>query len=148
MGNCAYLREKYQTKIAMHKDDIGMVENGDMFWNRQTGNTVIKKIINLTFNIERSKPDVELDEQSDLSKYELNVKVLYLPGHSKGSIGILTSDKNLFCSDLLMNRKKPEPNSLIDNKNDLNRSIEKVKSYDINVVYPGYGNPFQMSFYK
>jgi len=43
-GNCAYFREKYQTKIAMHKYDIGIVENGDMFWNRQTGNRIIKKM--------------------------------------------------------------------------------------------------------
>jgi hydroxyacylglutathione hydrolase len=147
-GNCAYLREKYHTKIAMHQHDIGMVENGDMFWNRQTGNIVIKKLINLTFNIKRFKPDFELDEQSDLSKYGLNAKVLYLPGHSKGSIGILTSDKNLFCGDLFTNRKKPEPNSLVDNRNDLNESIKKVKRLDINTVYPGHGEPFQISTYK
>ncbi len=147
-GNCAYFREKYQTKIAMHKYDIGIVENGDMFWNRQTGNRLIKKVINLTFNIERFKPDVELDEQSDLSQYGLNAKILYLPGHSKGSIGILTSDKNFFCGDLFTNRKKPEPNSLVDNMNDFNESIKKVKCFDINTVYPGHGKPFQMSFYK
>ena len=132
----------------MHQHDIGMVENGDMFWNRQTGNIVIKKLINLTFNIRRFKPDFELDEQSDLSKYGLNVKVLYLPGHSKGSIGILTSDKNLFCGDLFTNRKKPEPNTLVDNVNDLNGSVEKVKRLDINTVYPGHGEPFQMRSFK
>ncbi len=145
-GNSAYLRDKYKTKIAMHKDDVGMVEYGDMFWNRQTGNRVIKKIINLTFNIERFKPDIELDEQSDLSKYKLNAKVIYLPGHSKGSIGILTSDKNLFCGDLFTKQKKPEPNSLVNNINDLTRSIEKVKSYDINTVYPGHGGTFSNDF--
>ena len=142
-GNCAYLREKYHTKIAMHQHDIGMVENGDMFWNRQTGNRVIKKLINLTFNIRRFKPDFELVEQSDLSKYGLNVKVLYLPGHSKGSIGILTSDKNLFCGDLFTNRKEPEPNSLVDNLNELNGSIDKVKSLDINIVTQDMGNLFK-----
>jgi len=147
-GNCAYLREKYDTKIAMHRYDIGMVEYGDMFWNRQTGNILIKKLVNLLFKIRRFKPDFHLDENSNLSKYELNAKVLYLPGHSKGSIGILTSDKNLFCGDLFTNRKKPEPNSLADNINDLNESINKVKRLDINTVYPGHGEPFQMSAYK
>jgi glyoxylase-like metal-dependent hydrolase (beta-lactamase superfamily II) len=144
-GNCAYLREKYQTKIAMHKYDIGMVEYGDMFWNRQTGNRLVKKLINLIFNIDRFKPDIELNEHSDLSDYNLDVKILYLPGHSKGSIGILTSDMNLFCGDLFTNQKKPEQNSLVDNINDLNESIKKVKSMDINTVYPGHGKPFQMS---
>ena len=147
-GNCAYLREKYDTKIAMHQHDIGMVEYGDMFWNRQTGNILIKKLINLTFKIRRFKPDFEVDEKSDLFKYGLNAKVLHLPGHSKGSIGILTSDKNLFCGDLFTNQKNPEPNSLVDNINDLHESIEKVKRLDLKTVYPGHGKPFQMSSYK
>jgi glyoxylase-like metal-dependent hydrolase (beta-lactamase superfamily II) len=30
-GNAAYLRNKFDTKIAMHVDDLGMVEHGDMF---------------------------------------------------------------------------------------------------------------------
>jgi len=147
-GNCAYLREKYDTIIAMHHYDVGMVEYGDMFWNRQTGNIFIKKLVNLLFKIRRFKPDFELDENSNLSKYGLNGKVLYLPGHSKGSIGILTSDKNLFCGDLFTNQKKPEPNSLVDNLPELNESIDKVKSLEINTVYPGHGQPFHMSSYK
>ena len=32
-GNCTYLREKYDTKIAMHNGDKGMVEKGDLFYN-------------------------------------------------------------------------------------------------------------------
>ena len=30
-GNAAYLRKKYSTRIAMHHDDSGMVELGNMF---------------------------------------------------------------------------------------------------------------------
>ena len=147
-GNCAYLREKYDTKIAMHQYDAGMVEYGDMFWNRQTGHILMKKFINLIFKIRRFKPDFELDENSNLYKYGLNAKVLYFPGHSKGSIGILTSDKNLFCGDLFINMKKPELNSLVDNLDKLNESIDKVKSLEINTVYPGHGQSFQMSSLK
>jgi len=33
-GNAAYFREKYNVKIAMHIDDEGMVEKGDLFYNR------------------------------------------------------------------------------------------------------------------
>jgi hydroxyacylglutathione hydrolase len=147
-GNCAYLREKYDTKIAMHQNDAGMVEEGDMFCNRETGNIIIRKLINTFFKIRRFKPDFCLDENSELSKYGLDAKVLCLPGHSKGSIGILTSDNNFFCGDLFINQKKPKPNSLIDNLKELNESISKVKSLDINMVYPGHGKPFRMSSIK
>jgi len=147
-GNCAYFREKYGAKIAIHKYDSGMVEQGDMFWNRQKGNKIIKKLINLYFKIRKFKPDFYLDENSNLATFGLDAKVLYLPGHSKGSIGVLTSVKNLFCGDLFTNRKKPEQNSLVDDLDELNKSVNKVKSLEINRVYPGHGRPFQMSSYK
>ena len=34
-GNAAYLRKKFDTKIAMHDGDSGMVERGNMFWSRK-----------------------------------------------------------------------------------------------------------------
>ena len=43
-GNAAYLREKYGTKIAMHYDDSGMGERGNMSWNRKKPNINFKRI--------------------------------------------------------------------------------------------------------
>jgi len=31
IGNAAFLKKKFGTKIAMHKDDSGMAEHGNMF---------------------------------------------------------------------------------------------------------------------
>ena len=147
-GNCAYLRENYDTKIAMHHDDSGMVEYGDMFWNKKTGNWIIKKLINVFFNITKFKPDYLIDEKSDLSKYGLDAEVIHLPGHSKGSIGVLTASGELFCGDLFTNTKKPEPNSMVDDLAEFNESIEKVKGVEVKMVYPGHGQPFPMNSYS
>jgi hydroxyacylglutathione hydrolase len=139
-GNCAYLHQKFRTKIAMHYYDSGMVERGDMFWNRKTGNFLIRKIINVLFRISKFEPDLTIEEGYDLSDYGLDAKVLYLPGHSKGSIGILTADGDLFCGDLLTNTDKPDIGSIIDDKAAANASIEKLKRLKINTVYPGRHN--------
>ena len=37
-GNAEYIREKYNTKIAMHKEDSEAVKKGDMLWNRKGRN--------------------------------------------------------------------------------------------------------------
>jgi len=92
-GNAAYLRDKFGAKIAMHRDDSGMVERGDMFWNRRRGNILLEMIAHILFGFgksERFKPNFYVDEGYDLSEYGFDAKVLHLPGHSKGSIGILT----------------------------------------------------------
>ncbi len=36
-GNAVYLWQGLGASIAMHADDAGMLERGDMFWNRKKG---------------------------------------------------------------------------------------------------------------
>ena len=146
-GNAAYLREKFGAKIAMHHEDSGMVERGDMFWNRRKGNIFLGTIARILFRFgrkERFSPDLYVDEGHDLSEYGLDAKVLHLPGHSKGSIGILTVDGDLFCGDLFENRDKPVLSSIMDDLTAAKASVEKLKALKIRTVYPGHGKPFSM----
>lgn len=149
-GNSAYISKKFGSKIAMHSDDSGMVENGNMFWNRKKANVFTRTAVNALLGIlglkpDRFKPDISIDEGDDLSKYGFDAGVLHVPGHSKGSIGILTTEGDFFCGDLLENTDKPASCSIIDDPMDFNVSIEKLGKVKINTVYPGHGKPFQMA---
>jgi hydroxyacylglutathione hydrolase len=146
-GNAAYLGEKFGAKIAMHEDDSGMVEHGDMSWNRNKGGILLRMITPILFGFGKSKrfkPDFYINEGSDLSEYGFDAQVLSIPGHSKGSIGILTADDDLFCGDLFENIKEPRLNSTMDDLAAANASIEKLLSLEIHTVYPGHGSPFSM----
>jgi hydroxyacylglutathione hydrolase len=150
-GNASYLREKYSLKIAMHIDDEGMVEKGDLFYNRNANflMRIMGKIM-LPFlggglkKTDHFTPDMHIDDGYDLSEFGLDATVIYVPGHSKGSIGILTRIGDFFCGDLLENTKKPAKNSLIADKKAFNESLEKLKGLKISTVYPGHGEPFPM----
>jgi hydroxyacylglutathione hydrolase len=158
-GNCAYLQEKYKAMIAMHKDDSGMAERGDMSYNRKPNPVlaIFLKKMPLIFRMisffspsskyEGFKPDITIDEGSDLSKYGFDANIVRLPGHSKGSIGVLTAGGDLFCGDLLENMKKPVLNSIMDDKAAANASVEKLKRLKINTVYPGHGKPFPIELF-
>ena len=101
----------------MHRDDSGMAERGDMFVNRRKPNILVRAIISIFMGLrapERFKADILLNDGYDLSQYGLEAKVISLPGHSKGSIGILTVNGEFFCGDLFENTKGPALNSLID----------------------------------
>lgn len=145
--NAAYLRHKFATKIAMHYDDSGMVEYGDISWNRKKDNIFIKIIARMLFRFGKSarfKPDLYIKDEDNLSAYGWDAKILDLPGHSQGSIGILTANGNLFCGDLLTNIKKPILNSIMDDLEVANASVVKLKNLAINTVYPGHGKPFEI----
>lgn len=38
--------------------------------------------------------------------------------------------------------------SYIDNLEDFNESINKLKKLDINILYPGHGKPFPISYFN
>ncbi len=146
-GNAAHLREKFGARIAMHHDDSGMVERGDMFWNRKQPNVLIRIMIPIFSGFGKSKrfkPDLIVGDGYDLSEHGFDAKVLSIPGHSKGSIGILTAGGDLFCGDLFENRDRPAPSSLMDDPVAACASVEKLGRKHIDTVYPGHGRPFPM----
>ena len=147
IGNAAYLSEKFGASVAMHKDDLGMAEHGNMFWNRSSGNAILRVLAPVLFRFPKSnrfRPEVSIEEGYDFSEYGFDARALSIPGHSKGSIGILTAGGDLFCGDLLENLEKPTTNSIMDNAVDCEASVEKLRDFEINTVYPGHGQPFPM----
>jgi len=146
-GNAAYLSKKFGAKMAMHRDDSGMVEYGDMLWNRSKKNILARTAFGLMFRLaesDRVKPDLHIGEGYDLSGLGFDARVLEIPGHSRGSIALLTGTGELFCGDLLANVGKPDIWSIIDDHDAARASVERLKSLPIKTVYPGHGQPFPM----
>ncbi|UCD08829.1 MAG: MBL fold metallo-hydrolase [Dehalococcoidales bacterium] len=149
-GNAAYLRNKFDSKIAIHAEDSPMVERGNMFLTRKKGNFLQSWIVKTMFGFEKSQrftPDLEITDGFSLTEYGLDARVIHIPGHSKGSIGILTVDGTLICGDLFESTdgsENPKLNSLMDDLESANNSIDKLKNLKINTIYPGHGQPFTM----
>jgi glyoxylase-like metal-dependent hydrolase (beta-lactamase superfamily II) len=150
IGNVVSIKQNFGVKIAMHADDVGMAEKGDMFASREKPNMVYKVMAPFFTGFSKSrrfKPDIILKDGDDLNKYGLDGKVINLPGHSKGSIGILLSTGDLFCGDLLDSVKEPTLTNLIDNQSDASNSLMRLKHERIKTVYPGHGDPFDFSVF-
>jgi hydroxyacylglutathione hydrolase len=153
-GNAAYLCGKYGAKTAIHADDAGMVERCDMSWNRKPKPDRIALWFRVmtwffsTFSKEDKfdvfKPDLILADGQDLSDYGLDAGVVHLPGHSKGSIGVLTPSGDLICGDLIYNLTSPS-SIFIDDLAAYQTSIARLKTLPITNVYPGHGKPFLLS---
>ena len=151
-GNAAYLRGRYATRIAMHAGDAGMAEDADMFFNRSKGNPLFSAVIPIFFGFrkaDRFSPDISLQDEAGLAEFGLDAQVLSIPGHSKGSIGILTASGDLFCGDLLTSSDQgPALNSIMDDPLTAAASLEKLKRLPIRTVYPGHGDPFRLEQLK
>ena len=146
-GNTAYLREKYGAKVAVHGGDSVMTESGDMFRGvKGLAVTIIRMILPLMgmSRYDSFKPDIILEDGHDLSEHGLDARVIHVPGHSKGSIGVLLTGGDLFCGDILGNTGKPEKTTIVDDSAELDASVDRLRTLEIETVYPGHGKPFRM----
>ena len=80
----------------MHAADSSMVENGTRLKRqiRTFSGKLIKVLSKLRtgkFKFETFKPDILLIDGQKLNDYGFDAKVIHTPGHTKGSIVILTS---------------------------------------------------------
>lgn len=156
-GNAAFLREKYACIIAMHKDDTDMVDNLSLdkmmksFHFRSVIYRIAFQLMKNKFKeitekdlkeFQQFKPDVLLKEGDDLSGYGFKAKVIQLPGHTPGSIGVLCESGELISGDILINLKKPAlaPNAVDFDM--LKASVKKLRGLNLTTIYPGHGQPF------
>lgn len=144
-GNCAELQRKYGAKIAMHPGDLDMVRTGEppkrkvkgvvgrmLIW---VGGKMVKGFV--TF-----KPDILLEDGQVISGYGLTARVIHTPGHTKGSIALLTDDGRLFVGDTLSNRLRPCFPPLVEDEEALHKSLDALKRTAAHAVFPGHGRTF------
>lgn len=93
-------------------------------------------------HLETFTPDLILEDGESLEGYGLKASILHLPGHTKGSIAILTEDGSLFAGDTFFNMK--HASQPIQDVDDYRASLEKTRPLlgRIMVVYPGHGKSF------
>lgn len=156
-ANAAYIRDKYKTKIAMHRGDLELVENPVLekmmgtFHYRSVKHKIMfllmkRLLLKITAkalkDFEKFTPDIFIDEGFDLSAYGFDARILYIPGHTAGSIVILGTDGELISGDIFMNIGKPSgaPNAYDFKK--LAESVGRLEKMNIKAVYPGHGEPY------
>lgn len=93
-------------------------------------------------------PTVILHEGDNLSAFGIDAKVIELPGHTNGSIGIDIGNKDLIVGDALMNMFYPTVSMLYSNRAKMLESAEKISSLGERTIYFGHGKPVKNRKWK
>ncbi|MDS0526362.1 MBL fold metallo-hydrolase [Clostridium sp. SHJSY1] len=144
ISNAAFLAKHFNAKIAMHADDYKLSKNNcinDIYSNSLLG--TVFKIISLRHfkntSVDEFEPDLFLNDGQPLEEFGINATIIHLPGHTKGSIGVLINNNELIGGDIFMNYIYPSETFIAEDIDMLRKSIKKIELLNLKLFYPGHG---------
>ena len=140
--NAAYIKNLYKCKLALSKDDIENIDNRNIkstpSTNKHKNWTKLMNYGMKKFIPQKYKIDIKLNNNQTIKKYGLDLKIVSLPGHTDGSIGVLYKDY-LFAGDALVNRKK-QPQIAYQNQHNKKAlsSYQKIMELAPKIIFVGH----------
>ncbi|MBQ2529937.1 MAG: MBL fold metallo-hydrolase [Treponema sp.] len=144
--NAAELSRRYNVPVALHEADEELFESFDRQPLKSYG-LVGRVVLGLSLKVlrettvERPEKIIHVKEGDSLSEYGLNAKIVELPGHTNGSIGVDVEEKHLFVGDALDNWISPATGHLYFNIDDIRKTAKKIKALGNRTLYYGHGKP-------
>ena len=144
--NAAVLSARYGVPVAIHGKDEELFDSFDKQPLKSSGlvgcvglGMSLKVLRNTTV----ARPDnlIYVEEGDDLNAYGFNAKVIELPGHTLGSIGLDVEGRHLLVGDALDNWIRPGTGHLFYDKEATRKSAEKIRALGDRTIYYGHGKP-------
>jgi glyoxylase-like metal-dependent hydrolase (beta-lactamase superfamily II) len=148
-GGAAQLRAATKAPIAIHRADAELVRLGINGLAKPTSwmGYLIRTFVNRGYPA--FEPDLLLDAEIDLREFGVAARVVCTPGHTPGSISVLTQANEIIVGDLLMGGyfggwlwpTRPGLHYFVDDLDQVQASVRKVLDLAPSVVHPGHGGP-------
>ena len=144
--NAAVLSEKFGIPVAVNQEDLELFENYDAQPLKSYG-LVGLVVLGLSLKVLREtkvrRPEnlIFVKEGDSLSEYGIDAKVLELPGHTMGSIGLDVEQKHLLVADALDNWIFPAIGHLFCDYGVIKKTAARIKALGARMIYYGHGKP-------
>ena len=144
--NAAYFSKELNAPIAMHKADYGLTKDNRA--EPMSAHTLLGKVIlklsQKSFETDKIDPfetPIFLNDGNSLNEYGIDGTIMELPGHTKGSIGIIIGKTDVIVGDALMNMIRPTKSPLYGDKAMMEKSAARISSLGDVTIHFGHGKP-------
>ena len=142
--NAAVLSKELNAPIAIHRADYEMLCSKTV--EPLMADTISGRVLLAMIQGELKEgedqlfeTDVFLADGDTLEQYGIEAAVIGLPGHTKGSIGVIVADSDIFVGDALMNIIYPAKSLMYGNRQDMFASAARISGYKNATVHFGHG---------
>lgn len=150
-GGLSEVRQMTEAMVLMHKDEL---KNNSKYNNQSRWffKVLVKVFGALTPEgkpEEKIKPDIVIDGDMDLHVLGYPARIIHTPGHTPGSICIITDDGECIAGDTLFNIFPGTHYPIIVyDRIKLSESYKKLDIEDCSIYYPGHGEVITKQNFK
>lgn len=152
-GSAATLRSISGAPLLLHEADLDMLRDGHNrpFYTTSLEAKLIRPFVDRPFP--PADADIVINGATDLTEFGINGQVIPTPGHTRGSVTLITEDEQQRCAaivgDLLMGGRlggalwstHPQQHYFAEIPNLLPDSLQQVLAQQPQTLYVGHGGP-------
>lgn len=144
--NTAFFKKVLGAPVALHRADLELIKDNftePISYQGMLG-MIVAEVSMKSFEkdqIPEFTPEIFLNEGDLLKDYGINARVMELPGHTRGSIGLDIDEKDVIVGDALMNMFYPGLSMIYCDREEMVRSADKISVLGARKVYFGHGSP-------
>lgn len=146
--NAEFLAHKLNCLVGIAREDIEVLKSNHK--RKVLGKTVWGKIYTCLSNhnikknkIEEVDPHIILENGMSLTDYGVDGKIIALPGHTKGSVGVLLATGEFLVGDAMQNIKTPSATWCFEDYEQSQKSKELILRIGTKIFY-GHGKSTQL----
>lgn len=159
VGSASDIKLLTGAKIAINENDRPNFENsiynwppGTTLWGRAL-RFVLNPILKTSMKFSGGRPDIILDNSDfPLNDFGINGKIVYTPGHTKGSVSVLLESGESFVGCMAHNnfpfRFRPGLPIFAENIDEVKESWKSLIQQGARMIYPAHGEPFPVDVIK
>jgi len=147
VGNLSKLKTEYHVPVALHALDIPVVEGKEKL---PTPSFIPSHLLKF-FEFEHCRVDHALEDGQFIGE---DLRVIHIPGHTRGNIALLYQDEVLIPGDSISGKNElnpemapndlnpPSPMASLDHKKAW-ESLKRLLGYDFKIILPSHGKSIE-----
>jgi hydroxyacylglutathione hydrolase len=150
-GSTLHLRERSGAVVAIHAADAELLRRGDNGVLKPTNLTarILGPLLNWRYP--GVEPGLLLENGMDLNSHGIPARIIGTPGHTAGSVSVLTDEGDVIVGDLLMGGylggrlwpRRPGFHYFADDLETVKTSIRKLLDLHPRRIFVGHGGPLE-----
>lgn len=155
VGSLAAIRKQCNAPVLVHQAEAGLLRQGKVVLPPGTQPLTRRlirfadrhpRLVKRLFRFDPITPDRVITDPLDLAPFGFDARVLPTPGHTAGSLSVITACGQAFVGDLAVNYlpgdRGPFWPPFGENRRLIRNSWQTLRNQGVTTLYPAHGHPF------